>query len=821
MKRFLLLLISSLLLTSAFGQQNRFNVRVDNPSRYHPGRVIVRFQELPQFIPGSAHPRVLSSQLHLFLVDNPSRITVPQAIARYARNPNVIYAEPDYEAQAVDTTPGDPMWSQQWDMVKIQAPTAWDTQTDSGDVVVAVVDTGIAFTHPDLQANLWRGHRKAHGYTCIDGSCVVGGADNYGHGTHVAGTIGAAANNGAGIAGINWSVQLLSIKFLDSSGGGYISDAILAFDKIAQLKAGGVNIRVTNNSWVTGEYTQSLKDAMASVEAEGILNICAAGNSGGNSDVEPLYPAAYDNRGILSVAASDSSDAGASFSNIGLASVDIAAPGVAILSTVPTGFCSLCDSSGYKFLSGTSMSTPHVAGVAAALFHLNPLASPAKVRDVLLDSASYDVMTDAQLKVTSTGGRLNFAKALSNPKLSTGSLNNFPTILPLPDIEASAGQQISLSASGSDSDAGDVLRFAWAPMISGSSIFASMLKTIFPTSSLNTNPYSFKAPSLSRPTFATYVASVADGRGGSATEQSIVKIAEDSNPNQPPSGTLTLSTHDLPSAGWMNVNFQLTDPERQQPLYWQVWLLSSNIWSQACCFTGSIDSYNLAFGTPGVYRISVQGIDNQLNVSPKYSDVVRVGGATGIPPTALANVDKLYGEAPLTVNIDMSASYDPDGTISNYGFYCADGSSSSMNSQGSCTYNDPGTYDLWTTVTDTTGLRDAYKTYITVLPSSSGSLPPPPPPPTDTTPPNVEFVTPSNGDSVARMVTIELSASDDTALSRAQLMIDGGEVASTSDQTLSYKWNTRKVQKGNHTLKAQATDTSNNVSSTSITVKVE
>src|SRR5262249_49373153 len=158
------------------------------------------------------------------------------------------YAEPDFEVEAVDTLPTDPLWSQQWDMAKIQAPAAWTIHNNASDVVVAVVDTGIDYTHLDLKTNAWTDPGTGgHGFTCI-GSCVNGGFDDNGHGTHVAGTIGAAANNGNGIAGINWSVKLLPIKFLDLNGSGFISDAVLAFNKIAQLKS-SVNIRVVNNSW--------------------------------------------------------------------------------------------------------------------------------------------------------------------------------------------------------------------------------------------------------------------------------------------------------------------------------------------------------------------------------------------------------------------------------------------------------------------------------------------------------------------------------------------------------------------------------------------
>src|SRR5947199_7779282 len=339
------------------------------------------------------------------------------------------------------------MWAQQWDMTKIQAPAAWDKQTNAGDVVVAVVDTGIASNHPDLQASPWTDPvTLAHGFTCIGGTCTAGGNDDYGHGTHVAGTIGAAVNNGIGIAGINWVVKLLSMKFLDSTGSGSISDAVVAFNKIAELKMAGINIRVTNNSWGGGGYTQSLKDAMAQVESLGILDVCAAGNNGANADVSPLYPAAYDNRGIVSVAASDSNDASAYFSNIGLASVDIAAPGVSTLSTVPTGACTLCDPTGYKLLSGTSMATPHVTGVLAALIHKNSSLTVNEARDVVLDPRSYDTLKDSKAKTTSTGGRLNFAKALANPLLSVPVPNNFPILTMGPNARASAGSPVNLTA---------------------------------------------------------------------------------------------------------------------------------------------------------------------------------------------------------------------------------------------------------------------------------------------------------------------------------------------------------------------------------------
>ena len=779
---------------------------------YHPSRVLVRFRTgaPPAFLPRSGPTRAFSNAPDLFLVANPPGLSVAEAILRYRGNANVLSAEPDYVVQVIHT-PTDPLWNQQWDMVKIAAPAAWDTQTNSSDVIVAVIDTGIDYTHPDLQANLWVNPAdNSHGFTCIN-TCVAGGADDFGHGTHVAGTIGAAANNGNGIAGLNWQVQLLSLKFLDSNGSGYISDAVLCFDKVAELRRQGFNIRVTSNSWGGGGFSQALKDSMTQTEALGVVHVCAAGNSNQNADVYPMYPAAYDNRGIVSVGASDQADLGAGFTNYGLFNVDIMAPGVSTLSTVPITTplwtCPLCDPTGYKLLSGTSMATPHVSGVLAAMFHKKPLLQTNEARDVILDPASYDAVTDPKAQSTSTGGRLNFTKAISNPLLDSPKLNNFPTITMGPNVFASAGNQVNLTASTSDPD-NDPLRMAWTRQadIGNQWLFGWALNTLFPVPT--TNPVSFTAPSLARTATVPYDASVADGRGGGAHGRDYVTVLPAQNPGQPPSGTLAVNPTDAPAGSTITVNFPATDPEGSE-VAWDLWIGMQYGASGTCCMTGSSTSFTLS--EPGVYRVGAQAIDKELNLSTRPSAVVRIGGATGEPPIASATLDKLSGPVPLTVNIDMSASSDQDGVIQYYFFNCGGGSFTpgSQNSKGSCIFDTPGPYWIILQAQDSSGYIDLISAYAVATPNPDVAPPPPPPPPPPPTP-QLTITSPADGSTVARKSAITIGASvtpSTYSVGRVDFLVASSVVCSDTSVPYSCKWKVPATANKTYQISANAYDT--------------
>jgi Subtilase family/Calx-beta domain len=239
--------------------------------------------------------------------------------------------------------------------------------------------------------------------------------DDNGHGTHCAGTIGAAGNNAVGVAGVNWNVSIMAVKTHDSAGNSTSAKVVSAFNYVTRLKQRGVNVRVTSNSWggapEAAAYDQALADALSAAAAADILNVFAAGNGNSDNDAQPFYPASYQVPNLIAVAASDQNDNRASFSSYGATSVDLAAPGVGILSTYPSA-------SNYATLSGTSMATPHVAGAAALLAAANPQLSAASLKASLLNNvdvlANWTSDPSTGKRLTLTGGRLNVARAVAN-----------------------------------------------------------------------------------------------------------------------------------------------------------------------------------------------------------------------------------------------------------------------------------------------------------------------------------------------------------------------------------------------------------------------
>lgn len=391
--------------------------------------------------------------------------------------------EYNYEVRVL-LTPNDPGFSNLWGMnnigqtggtadADIDATEAWDQHTGNGTVVVAVIDTGVAYDHPDLAANMWTNSGEipgngidddgngyiddVYGYNFVNNTANP--YDDHGHGTHCAGTIAAVGNNGVGVAGVTWSARIMAVKFLSASGSGSTTGAISAV-----LYAANNGAQVMSNSWGGGGFSQALLDAINTADQAGALFVAAAGNSGLNTDVSPNYPSNYAVQNVVSVAATDHSDLKASFSNYGLTTVDLGAPGVSVYSTVPTVGNACCSNpTGYHYLSGTSMATPHVSGAAALLFSRYPGISHYQVRDRLLFSSD---PVASLAGITVTGGRLNIARAITPDDAPPAPVFDLATT----NI-GSTTVTLRWSATGDDGNSGNAskydLRYSYSPIDDG------------------------------------------------------------------------------------------------------------------------------------------------------------------------------------------------------------------------------------------------------------------------------------------------------------------------------------------------------------------
>ena len=368
------------------------------------------------------------------VVDLPRDLSVAEAVRAYEDSPDVAYAEPNFKVQPA-VAPNDPGYKDLWGLNNIgqtggtadadaDAPEAWDTGTGSPGTVVAVIDEGIDVGHPDLSGNIWnnpgeiagnKADDDGNGYvddvngydfanndaTVYDPDPLNGGRGDE-HGTHVAGTIAAVGNNGVGVTGVNWDAQVAALKFL-GPGGGYVSDAVEAVNY-----AVAEGMPISNNSWgFGGAKSLALQDAIAKADSKGHLFVAAAGNGGSDgvgddNDATPQYPSSYTNANVVAVAASDDTDRLAPFSNYGATSVDLAAPGVGILSTLP--------GNKYARYSGTSMATPHVAGMAALIKSQNSGLDDGQIKAQILQFV--DGKASLQGRVA-TNGRLNAVKAVT------------------------------------------------------------------------------------------------------------------------------------------------------------------------------------------------------------------------------------------------------------------------------------------------------------------------------------------------------------------------------------------------------------------------
>ena len=426
--------------------KNRKSDSASGKMKWAPGELLVGFKTHASAMQkSSAHHSIGASivkkydSISVHRVKIPKELSLDAARKKYLYSPGVRFAEPNYiikiptiesagQKVSNSTIPNDPELANLWGLHNtgqnggspdrdIDAPEAWDITTGSENVVVAVIDTGVDYSHPDLAANMWTNTAELNGTPGVDddGNGFVDDIygydfanddgdpmDDHYHGTHVAGTIAAVGNNGLGITGVAWTARIMALKFLAADGTGLTSDAVSCIEYATQMGA-----HLTNNSWGGGAYSQTLKDA---IDANGRLFVAAAGNDDLNNDLNPHYPSSYESPNILAVLSTDSNDNRASTSCYGKTSVDVAAPGVGIYSTSP--------GNSYRYLSGTSMATPHVSGLAVLLLAQDASLSTNELKAKILLSGEHRISLE---HLCITEKRINAYNAL-NYTATTGSL---------------------------------------------------------------------------------------------------------------------------------------------------------------------------------------------------------------------------------------------------------------------------------------------------------------------------------------------------------------------------------------------------------------
>ncbi|MEY4630402.1 MAG: hypothetical protein RIQ81_522 [Pseudomonadota bacterium] len=444
-----------------------------------PGQLIVKFKRgasaeksalgvLAGYGAFSAIPFSRTGAMKVTFPGKESRNSLMAVAQQIASRPDVLYVEANTIIRMDAKFPNDPNFAQLYGMhndgstggtanADINAPEAWEVSTGSKNVVVGVIDTGIDYTHPDIAPNYWtnpgetgtdsEGRDKQTNGVDDDNNGYVDDfrgwdfvnndndpMDDNSHGTHCAGTIGGKGNDGVGVVGVNWDVSLVGIKFLSGGGSGTLEDAVKAIEYGTKI-----GVQLTSNSWGGGGFSDTMAAAIAEAQSKNILFVAAAGNSSADNDSDPHYPSSYDHDNVIAVAATDNKDGMAYFSCFGSTSVDLGAPGVDILSSIPEGH-------GYTKYSGTSMATPHVAGAAALVKSAFPELNAAQVKARLLNGV--DQVQSLQGKTT-TGGRLNLENSLEVDSIAPGAVAGIRAVGATRDSVT-----FNFTATGDDGDSG-------------------------------------------------------------------------------------------------------------------------------------------------------------------------------------------------------------------------------------------------------------------------------------------------------------------------------------------------------------------------------
>jgi subtilisin family serine protease len=368
---------------------------------YVENEIIVQFDSAPVNTPLSSSLQDIGNSTYDVYLQ--SGVSVSQAVSYYSALKGVVYAQPDYTMtlQGAAVTPNNPNYSNQWSLSAINAPQAWGVTTGNSNVVVAVIDTGVDYNQPDLVNNLWHNTDGSVGWNFINNDNNP--YDYNGHGTAVAGIIGADGNSGIGVAGVDWHVKLMALEFMDSTGSGSTSNAAAAIYWAVQHGA-----TIINASWGGTSNDTALASAIAYAQQHGVIVVTASGDNGTNNDTSAFYPADYQYNNLVAVAATDQNGNLASYSNYGPNSVALAAPGSSILTTTPNDT--------YTYYTGTSMAAAEVTGAMALVWGEHPSWTYTEVIDAVLNSV--DPLSGLSGKVE-TGGQLDLYKAVTYGQSTT------------------------------------------------------------------------------------------------------------------------------------------------------------------------------------------------------------------------------------------------------------------------------------------------------------------------------------------------------------------------------------------------------------------
>ncbi|MFC1717863.1 Ig-like domain-containing protein, partial [Candidatus Poribacteria bacterium] len=748
------------------------------------------------------------------------------AIRELKKDKNVKYVEPDYEIQIAGTIPNDPGFDDLWGLhntgqiigtpdVDIDAPEAWDIETGDSNLVIAVIDTGVDYNHEDLSANMWTNPGEIpdngidddnNGYVddyygwdfCNSDNDPM---DDYGHGTHCSGTIAAVGDNGIGVTGINWQARIMALKFIRSDGYGSTSDAIAAVQYATSMKQDfGIPVIATSNSWGGPDSSQALVDAIAESDAAEILFVAAAGNDGQNNDIIPFYPANHDVPNVISVAATDYFDDLAWFSNYGAISVDLAAPGVDILSTIP--------GNNYQYNDGTSMATPHVSGVVGLVKAQFPTITHLQIRDRILGSVN---IVPGLQGSSVTGGRLNAWNALDTDAIPPAEVT---------DLTSSGSAPISVTltwtATGDDGLAGAAssydVRYSTS-LISEANWYIATQAVNEPGPKPSGFTETFNVLGLFSDTTYYFALKVKDNVGNESDLSNVIQAS--TGPDTiPPVVTITSPLPDSEVSWIIGIAADVSDNAGVE------WISDVEFYADGVLVgNDTIAPYFSAWDTrtveDGSHTIEVKAYDLGGNIGVDQISVVVIN-ADMTPPTVTITGPLPGSEVSGTITIATTVS-DNTGVegITNVEFY-VDGALSGNDTTHPFSYS-------WDTTTVSDGSRTIEaKAYdeaenmgtdqVSVMVNN-----------VDTIPPTVTITTPAAGSEVSGTTTVVASVSDNNgvaAITNVDFYMGGVLKGSDTAYPFSCSWDTTTASDGSCTVEAKAYDEAGNMGAGQISVTV-